>query len=1409
MLSFKEILDEGGNVKLKTGETAVPIKITPENRAQVQKDTYDMLHAMHQSFNKAYGADLFGKDAKALATGTTYSGSTKSLMNKGISDVEFTTHKKEAGDIDVKIPQEHMPTIAQHLTPGQKFGKYTYVGMKSGGAEHHAIMRHDSGEHHQLDFEKSAYSDHEPSEFDQFAHSADWSDTKLGIKGVHHKQLLNAVGTDQHKFSILYGIGSRTNKDAAWENSIEKMTKTLFGSNADAKQLHSFQGIVQLIKKHIPKSHHQAIYDKFKGDVTKTNKHINNKPALELLRKQLGVKDTVAEDALNEFDHKKHVDLIRAHMHKLGYDQLGDGTDAQVFAKKTGPVIKILVPESGDIKTADNTFLAFYDYCQKNKSNPHLPKFVEVQGQHHATFEMDGEQFRQIAMERLQELDPDYDDMILDMVDDAEQNKPLNQEYKKYAKFYETMKSIISTGRKLDFSIDIMDFNNSNVMQRGKTLVIMDPWVTTSLAKESFNPILEKKDDVHHASVIPLTGFSPISHMGHALDLGAALKKLPGAKHIGVSNKADLYSGEERKDILSKQWKQSNLQTHLVKSGGETIANAYNALPKTGEKHLNILVGHDRKDFAQGLKASLEAGKIKEMGDNRWTSITIHHPEDSDRSHGMSGTAMRTAAEKNDLEQFHKHLGPMFSSAEAKKHMEKFQTGLSSGQIKVKRPGNNPKKAVKEDLDEAKIKLTAAQKIQRAIEREREKNKPYAAAQDRERRLTAMINSHDQKKKEDEKNESVLGYSQRLARGQRFKRMQKRLLRTRVAQAKRFADPKRLKGRAVKDAYKLFRARITGGKNYASLSTGEKISVDTRLQKMLPGIKKLAARLVGAERQKEMQRKQKAMMRRESTIDELFSQTFNLNEVAQDSDIKNKEGTQPKKYYAGLDKNTKELRSAHFEKNGPKSDSDKSGYEDAPGDKEAREKGMPQSKHTLKFKKMYGESMDRKESSRLDQLVRMGLADTKMLSVLKRSMEKLKSGDQLSTQEKSATNDLLSTLLDMVLSSDSLFGMTRKQLQKESVDDKFKKYFKESMDDYEDEYEDSPEMDGVEMAQIELANMIEDANDLLDMLDEMDEEPDQWVLSKITKAADYIATASDYLQFEDGFNPNEVDDEDDDGEYSGEIDDSVLDQYTMDAPASDYGSAYEEFRPIIEEIEGLQKKAEKSGISYSILKQVYNRGMAAWQGGHRPGTTPQQWAFARVNSFITKGQGTWGGADSDLASKVKKNEEFSKFAEALEWGTDALRISYARATPGQSPDIITAKYSANSVMNTLNDITTQRKKKIFDEETSCCGDCKDEIVETVDWENILVEADYQGKTVKLNDPFRTPGENKKFGVYTMGPNGDVVIVRFGDPNMEIKRDDPDRRASFRARHGCDNPGPKWKANYWSCYQWRAGSKVDS
>ena len=79
--------------------------------------------------------------------------------------------------------------------------------------------------------------------------------------------------------------------------------------------------------------------------------------------------------------------------------------------------------------------------------------------------------------------------------------------------------------------------------------------------------------------------------------------------------------------------------------------------------------------------------------------------------------------------------------------------------------------------------------------------------------------------------------------------------------------------------------------------------------------------------------------------------------------------------------------------------------------------------------------------------------------------------------------------------------------------------------------------------------------------------------------------------------------------------------------------------------------------------------------------------------------------------------------------------------------------------------------------------------------------EYRGeKFSKYNKPKRTPGKSKKFAV--LAKQGDQVkLIRFGDPNMKIKKNQPDRRKSFRARHNCDNPGPRHKARYWSCKKW--------
>ena len=87
----------------------------------------------------------------------------------------------------------------------------------------------------------------------------------------------------------------------------------------------------------------------------------------------------------------------------------------------------------------------------------------------------------------------------------------------------------------------------------------------------------------------------------------------------------------------------------------------------------------------------------------------------------------------------------------------------------------------------------------------------------------------------------------------------------------------------------------------------------------------------------------------------------------------------------------------------------------------------------------------------------------------------------------------------------------------------------------------------------------------------------------------------------------------------------------------------------------------------------------------------------------------------------------------------------------------------------------------------------------IPWLKELNEAEYQGRDVKLGKPMR--GDVKKFKVYVKNPKGNVVKVNFGQKGMNIKKDNPGARKSFRARHNCDNPGPRHKARYWSCKKW--------
>ncbi len=164
----------------------------------------------------------------------------------------------------------------------------------------------------------------------------------------------------------------------------------------------------------------------------------------------------------------------------------------------------------------------------------------------------------------------------------------------------------------------------------------------------------------------------------------------------------------------------------------------------------------------------------------------------------------------------------------------------------------------------------------------------------------------------------------------------------------------------------------------------------------------------------------------------------------------------------------------------------------------------------------------------------------------------------------------------------------------------------------------------------------------------------------------------------------------------------------------------------------------KHKVTTSMLEAVYRRGIGAYKtnpGSVRPNvSSPEQWAMARVNSF--------------------------------------LRIVSGSKSPKHDKDLLPASHASSS--------------KKSDEE--------------------VTKAEYQGEKVTLNKPRRIKGGNKKFEVFVQS-GGKIKRVAFGDPNMEIRRDDPKARANFRARHNCDSKKDKTTAGYWSCRMWEGGTSV--
>jgi hypothetical protein len=173
-----------------------------------------------------------------------------------------------------------------------------------------------------------------------------------------------------------------------------------------------------------------------------------------------------------------------------------------------------------------------------------------------------------------------------------------------------------------------------------------------------------------------------------------------------------------------------------------------------------------------------------------------------------------------------------------------------------------------------------------------------------------------------------------------------------------------------------------------------------------------------------------------------------------------------------------------------------------------------------------------------------------------------------------------------------------------------------------------------------------------------------------------------------------------------------------------------------------------------------------------------------------------GGSSTAFTQKTTLHDTPQAAAKAYHKGNLAEELNYGKSFK----DLREAAFNSNCCPDEEYGFTEEQFTVTGNEQYEDWGD---DIVEgKLSFSKLSLKLhEEDGKNVKLNKPFLTPGGPKKRAVYVKNDKGNTVKVNFGDPNLEIKRDDPERKSSFRARHNCDNPGPKWKARYWSCKFW--------
>lgn len=294
------LVDKKGKTYFKSDEMNVTADSTqPEgtdhnNISYVQNEIHGLMTGIHNEFQKDHGEELFGKNAEGLGKpgkknkNTIYSGSTAHLTGaSGVDPESFVQAKAEShgvakvGDLDTAINPAHGDKLKQTLErlaqQNTRVGNYTVVGHAAKGNEIHALVRHDNGKMHQVDFNKTVGLGSEPNEDSLFPTSHSQQDLENGYKGVVHKLMLNAAGMDRYKFS-LYGLGDRSapelpskasseeklaHAQANYIRNPQKVAQTLFPNvdGGDTEHIKHTEGVSYLLGKHGNGVNFSDIYD--------------------------------------------------------------------------------------------------------------------------------------------------------------------------------------------------------------------------------------------------------------------------------------------------------------------------------------------------------------------------------------------------------------------------------------------------------------------------------------------------------------------------------------------------------------------------------------------------------------------------------------------------------------------------------------------------------------------------------------------------------------------------------------------------------------------------------------------------------------------------------------------------------------------------------------------------------------------------------------------------------------------------------------------------------------------------------------------------------------------------------------------------------------------------------------------